>query len=68
VFAGLFSGKVKCLDGDTQDIVAEIDYGPISRTVTAKPWSDPTADPLTDLKAAQRLVTGAPVDSPRISS
>jgi Phage major capsid protein E len=54
----LFSDKVKCLDGDTQEIVAEIDYGPISRTVTAKPWSDPIADPLTDLKAAQRLVTG----------
>ena len=55
----LFTGKVKCLDGDTQEIVAEIDYGPISRTVTAKPWSDPTADPLADLKAAQRLVSGA---------
>ena len=39
--------------------MAEIDYGPISRTVTAKPWSDPTADPLADLKAAQRLVSGA---------
>jgi hypothetical protein len=55
----LFSGVVKCLDGDTGEIVAEIDYGPISRTVTAKPWSDPTSDPLADLKAAQRLVTGA---------
>ena len=41
------------------EIVAEIDYGPITRTVTAKPWSDPTADPLGDLKAAQRLVRGA---------
>lgn len=41
----LFSGKVKALDADTGEIVAEIDYGPISRTVTAKPWSDPTADP-----------------------
>ena len=55
----LFSGKVVCLDGDTQEPIAEIDYGPISRTVTAKPWSDPTADPLADLKAAQRLVSGA---------
>ena len=41
----LFSGKVQCRDGDTQEIVAEIDYGLISRTVTAKPWSDPTSDP-----------------------
>ena len=55
----LFSGKVQCRDGDTGEIVAEIDYGPISRTVTAKPWSDPTADPLADLKTAQRLVSGA---------
>jgi hypothetical protein len=39
--------------------VAEIDYGPISRTVTAKPWSDHTSNPLADLKAAQRLVSGA---------
>ena len=55
----LFSGKVQCRDGDTQEIVAEIDYGPISRTVLVKPWSDPTADPLADLKAAQRLVSGS---------
>jgi hypothetical protein len=55
----LFSGKVQCKDGDTQEIVAEIDYGPISRTVLAKPWSDTTSNPLDDLKAAQRLVSGA---------
>lgn len=55
----MFSGKVKCLDGDTGEIVAEIDYGPISRTVTAKVWTDTTAKPLDDLKAAQRLVSGA---------
>ena len=39
--------------------MAEIDYGRISKTVLAKFWSDPTAKPLDDLKAAQRLVTGA---------
>jgi hypothetical protein len=55
----LFSGKVQCKDGDTGEIVAEIDYGPISRTVLAKFWSDTTAKPLDDLKAAQRLVSGA---------
>ena len=55
----LFSGKVQCRDGDTQEIVAELDYGPISRTVASVPWDDPTADPLADLKAAQRLVSGA---------
>ena len=38
--------------------MAELDYGPISKTVTAKPWSDPTSNPLSDLKAAQRLVSG----------
>jgi major capsid protein E len=55
----LFSGKVDCRDGDTGELTAQIDYGPISRTVTTKPWSDPTADPLTDLKFAQRLVSGS---------
>ena len=55
----LFVGKVVCKDGDSGEVVSEIDYGPISRTVTTKPWSDPTADPLADLKAAQRLVSGA---------
>ena len=55
----LFSGKVVCKDGDSGEPVSEIDYGPISRTVTTKPWSDSTADPLADLKAAQRLVSGA---------
>jgi hypothetical protein len=29
-----FKGKVVCLDGDTGKLVSEIDYGPISRTVT----------------------------------
>ncbi len=38
----LFSGKVQCKDGDTGEIVAEIDYGPISKTVLAKFWSDTT--------------------------
>jgi hypothetical protein len=51
----LFVGKVTCLDGDTGKPVAELDYGPISRPVTTKPWSDPTSNPLGDLKAAQRL-------------
>ena len=55
----LFSGKVQCRDGDTQEIVAEIDYGPISKTVLAKFWSDTTAKPLDDFTAAQRLVSGA---------
>ena len=55
----LFTGKVACHDYDSGELTAEIDYGPISKTVLAKPWSDPTADPLADLKAAQRLVSGA---------
>jgi hypothetical protein len=55
----LFSGKVLCLDGDTGKPTAEIDYGPISKTVLAKFWSDTTSKPLDDLKAAQRLVSGA---------
>jgi hypothetical protein len=55
----VFTGKIKCLDGDTSEIVAELDYGPISRTVTAKAWTDGTSNPLADLKAAQRLVSGA---------
>ena len=55
----LFIGKVQCKDGDTGEIVAELDYGPISKTVLAKFWSDTTSKPLDDLKAAQRLVSGA---------
>jgi Phage major capsid protein E len=55
----LFTGKVVCLDGDTNEITAEISYEPISKSVTAKPWSDPTSNPLDDLKNAQRLVGGA---------
>ena len=54
-----FTGKVKCLDGDTGEIVAELDYGPPSKTVPAKAWSDPTADPLADLRGAMRLVSEA---------
>ena len=55
----LFIGKVQCKDGDTGEIVAELDYGPISKTVLTKFWSDTTSKPLDDLKAAQRLVSGA---------
>jgi Phage major capsid protein E len=55
----LFSGKIKCLDG-TGEIVAELDYGPISKTVVATPWSDMTnGDPLKDLKTAMRQVASA---------
>ena len=60
----LFIGKVQCKDGDTGEIVAELDYGPISKTVLAKFWSDTTSKPLDDLKAAQRLVSAALADSP----
>ena len=53
----LFTGKVKCLDGDTSEIVAELTYGTPSKTVPAKLWSDPTSDPLADLRGALRLVS-----------
>ncbi len=53
----LFSGSVKCLDGDTQEIVAELAYGTPSKTVPAKAWSDPASDPLADLRGAMRLVS-----------
>ena len=36
----LFTGRVTCKDGDSGEIVSEIDYGAISQSVTAKPWSD----------------------------
>jgi hypothetical protein len=55
----LFTGKVICKDGDTNEILAELDYGTVSKTVPAKLWSDPTSDPLADLRAALRLVSGA---------
>jgi hypothetical protein len=55
----LFTGKVICKDGDTNEILAELDYGTVSKTVPAKLWSDPTSDPLADIRAALRLVSGA---------
>jgi hypothetical protein len=45
------------LDGDTSEIVAELIYGTPSKTVPAKLWSDPTSDPLADLRGAMRLVS-----------
>jgi Phage major capsid protein E len=61
----LFEGKVTCLDGDTQEVVAELTYGTPSKTVPAKAWSDPASDPLSDLRGAMRLVanqSGASAD------
>jgi hypothetical protein len=53
----LFQGKVKCVDGDSGELVAELTYGTPSKTVPAKLWSDPTSDPLADLRGAMRLVS-----------
>jgi Phage major capsid protein E len=56
----LFTGKVTCLDGDDLRPVSVVDYGEISKTITAKPWTDPTTcDPLSDLKACCRAVSAA---------
>jgi Phage major capsid protein E len=56
----LFTGKIVCLDGDTNEIRAEIDYTPISTSVVSPLWSSAnTCDPLKDLKTAMRLVSGA---------
>ena len=56
----LFTGKIVCLDGDTSEIVAEVDYTPISQSVVNPLWSAAsTCDPLKDLKTAMRLVSGA---------
>ena len=52
----LFTGKVRCLDGDTSEIVAELTYGTVSKTTPTKPWTDTTSDPLSDLRTALRLV------------
>ena len=55
----LFTGKIVCLDGDTSEIVAEIDYTPISSSVVSPLWSSAsTCDPLKDIKTAMRLVSG----------
>jgi hypothetical protein len=43
----LFHGTATCRDADTNEIIAELDFRPISPTVTAKPWSDPTSNPMT---------------------
>ena len=58
--AKLCSRERLCLDGDTSEIVAEIDYTPISSSVVSPLWSSAsTCDPLKDLKTAMRLVSGA---------
>jgi hypothetical protein len=60
VSQALFTGKIICLDGDTNEITAEIDYTPISSSVVNPLWSSAsTCDPLKDLKTAMRLVSGA---------
>jgi hypothetical protein len=60
VSQALFTGKIVCLDGDTNEIVAEVDYTPISTRVMSPLWSSAsTCDPLKDLKTAMRLVSGA---------
>ena len=55
----IFKGTVSCLDGDTGEVVAELVYGAPSKTSPAKLWSDPTSDPLADLRGALRLVSAA---------
>ena len=55
----IFKGTVTCLDGDTGEVVAELVYGAPSKTSPAKLWSDPTSDPLADIRGALRLVSGA---------
>ena len=56
----LFTGKIVCLDGDTSEVVAEIDFTPISQSVVTPLWSSAsTCDPLKDLKTAMRLVSGS---------
>jgi hypothetical protein len=56
----LFTGKIICRDGDSQEILSEIDYTPISSSVVNPLWSSAsTCDPLKDIKTAMRLVSGA---------
>ena len=60
VSQALFTGKIICLDGDSSEVVAEIDYTPISSSLVNPLWSAAsTCDPLKDLKTAMRLVSGA---------
>ena len=60
VSQALFTGKIICLDGDTNEPLAEVDYTPISSSVVNPLWSAAsTCDPLKDLKTAMRMVSGA---------
>jgi hypothetical protein len=45
------------IDGDDNKPVAQINYGEISKTVIVKPWTDPTDDPLNDLRQCMRAVS-----------
>jgi hypothetical protein len=53
------TGTVKIRNYDSQRIIAELDYGPVSTTVVNLPWTDPTSTPLGDLRTAMRGVASA---------
>jgi Phage major capsid protein E len=50
----MFGGKVNINYRNKTSVV--LDYGFTNTTVLAKPWTDPTSDPLSDLRAAQSLL------------
>jgi hypothetical protein len=58
VFTGSVRGEGGLSGWRYSEPVAEIDYGPNSETALSKPWSEPTANLLVDLKAAMTAVAG----------
>jgi hypothetical protein len=57
----LFSGRLLILDGEDNQPINEIDYGPINTTVIdpASYWDVAGSNPISDLQNMKRLVTGS---------
>jgi hypothetical protein len=53
------TGQITIRDCDSQRIIGTLDYGPVSATMVPLPWTDPTSDPLGDLRLAMRGVGSA---------
>jgi hypothetical protein len=55
----LFQGIITCEDADDLRTVATIDYRPLNVTAISKLWTDPTSNPLGDLKIMLRAVSAS---------
>ena len=54
----LFTGKLEIVDGDDQELLQTVDYGPVNTMVIdpAKYWDTSPGDPLADLTALKQVI------------